>query len=511
MKQMGIVKEHAYYDSVTLMGVSKKLLDYSGINKVSVSMGTDMNKAILNDTGFSQEGVVQAGPHDLMVCCQYEDDLDEEELRKLIDAVLDARDEDQKEQEVLPKSLRTAHKQYGSNLALISVPGIYAAAEAKKALQLGMNVMLFSDNVSLEDERQLKEFAHQQGLLVMGPDCGTSIVNGVGLCFANKVQAGGVGIVSASGTGAQEISVLLSRAGIGISQLIGVGGRDLKQEIGARMSLDALSALDKDENTELIVLISKPASPEVEEKINQALLQLHKPVVLCILGGVRDQLEQVYYSESLEHAAQIVAELCNTKLSIASLPQEVVEFKKELDSPHYVRALYCGGTLTEEARLIFSKYVQDAEVYSNTVHGSTQELFDVRQSQGHCFLDMGDDRFTQGKPHPMIDPFLRNERIIQEAEDVGTSIIMLDFVLGYGAHDNPVSATIPAIREAQEKARKAQKPLLFIAYVLGTHEDIQGYAQQVQMLKNEGVIVCESNAQAARSLAYLMGGEVYEA
>src|SRR5690606_14776291 len=125
-------------------------------------------------------------------------------------------------------------------------PGVYAAFEAFRALENNLNVMMFSDNVTVEDEIKLKDLAVKKDLLMMGPDCGTAIINGVGLCFANKIKRGPIGLVAASGTGLQEVTVLIDQFGGGISQAIGVGGRDLSKDVMGRMTLHAINALNAD-------------------------------------------------------------------------------------------------------------------------------------------------------------------------------------------------------------------------------------------------------------------------
>src|SRR4030095_10708603 len=129
-----------------------------------------------------------------------------------------------------------------ADIALISVPGDYAAAEALKALAQGLNVMLFFDNVAIADERAIKLYARARTLLVMGPDCGTAIVNGVPLGFANVVRRGDIGLVAASGTGLQEVTCRIHNLGGGISQAIGTGGRDLKDAGGGMPVLQGAAA-----------------------------------------------------------------------------------------------------------------------------------------------------------------------------------------------------------------------------------------------------------------------------
>lgn len=503
MECFSLIKKNTYFDSVTLMGISKKLQALPGIEKVSVSMGTDMNKQLLVDGGFDDLLVKEASPNDLMIVCQHDGTSSNEEMLAQVEDSLKVRGGDGDEVVSHPRSLKTAQELVDGNVAIISVPGVYAAAEARKALNLGMHVMLFSDNVSLEDERALKELAHQKGLLVMGPDCGTSLVNGVGLCFANDVPRGDIGIVSASGTGAQELSVLLAGQGLGISQLIGTGGRDLKQEIGGITFLDALDALLEDDKTAIVALVSKPPAQEVVEKIKARLNAATKPVVVCFLGTESNaSFENVVYVSTLEAAAAEVVKIKEGTLAIApTLPFTSDSAKKQ---GSFVRALYCGGTLAQETKQIFAALAPERTIKSNFAKSEEEKLADVATSEFDTFLDMGDDHFTLGKPHPMIDPEVRNERIIQEAADPQTKVLLLDFVLGFGSHEDPVGAAYPALEKARELADKDGRDLVIMAYVLGTERDFQNKQVQIARLRELGVLVCDSNAQAARTAAQIV-------
>ncbi len=498
MKSLGLVRKNTYFDSVTLMGISKRLGTLAGVESVSVSMGTDMNKQMLKDTGFDDSPVEAASPNDLMIVCTYDDGIDHEALIADVEDALVVRSVDEGDTAERPKTLKTAYGQIKANLAIISVPGEYAGSEARKALKLGMNVMIFSDNVSIEDEAELKQYAHEHGLLVMGPDCGTAIINGSALCFANHVEQGPVGIVAASGTGSQEVSVLLSEKGLGISHLIGTGGRDLSEAIGGRMFLDAFAALEADEATTYIVLVSKPPHPDVADKVFERVDASSKPVVICFLGVDGEDSETIKHAPTLESAVLATLELAGKPTRIEELPASA-EFTAALGLGHggSVRALYCGGTLTEEARYIFNELLPDAEIHSNATKIESQKLEDVSHSVGNTFLDMGDDYFTRGKPHPMIEPEVRNDRIVSEAQDPATRVIILDFVLGYGAHMDPVGVALPALTQAIETAT-------IVAYVLGTDDDPQNKAQQVSRLRDLGVVVCDSNAQAARVAAAII-------
>lgn len=502
MKTLSEVRKNTYYDSVSLMGLSKRLLDAPGITAISVSMGTDMNKQILVDGGFDSSSLAGASPNDLMIACSYDDACDPEDVMALIEEALTVQNGPGADHVERPRTLSAAAEQIEATIAVVSVPGAYAAAEARKALDRNLHVLMFSDNVSLEDEVELKELAHSKGLLMMGPDCGTCIFQGKAFCFANKVGRGGVGIVSASGTGSQEVSVLLHEAGIGISQLIGTGGRDLSREVGGIMFLDAFDALEADPCTSHILLVSKPPHETVAQRVRERIARCEKPVVACFLGAKPGRrADGAVWADGLEEAVDAMVRLVCPERA----PRE-----DRLPSPgktasgRHLRGLFCGGTLMEEAKLAFMRELPTADVRSNSPKGGALPLEDPSKSVANTFLDLGDDRFTCGKPHPMIDPDIRNARIVAEAADPETAVILLDFVLGYGAHEDPVQAALPAIDEAQHIAAADKRSIVFVAYVLGTDDDPQDKRRQRDLLERQGVLVCESNAQAAKLSASLV-------
>ena len=396
-------------------------------------------------------------------------------------------------------------RQPASNLALISTPGDYAAAEAEKAIRLGLNVMMFSDNVALADEVALKALAEAKGLIFMGPDCGTAIVDGVPLGFANAVQRGTIGVIAASGTGLQQVTCLVDRWGKGISQAIGTGGRDLKLEVGGTTMLRALAMLAADEETTVIVLVSKPPAQAVADRILKAAAKIDKPVVVNFLGADLEPKSGsgLYAAATLDEAAALAVMLADgiepesaTVDAAPDGPAEAAAAAKLVADQKYVRGLYTGGTFCYEALLILSKALKG--VYSNTPLGPDTALDDPWKSREHTVVDLGDDSFTRGRPHPMIDPALRNERIVEEAGDPAVAVILLDLVLGHGAHGDPGADLVAAIRAAQKRAAENDRQIAFVASVCGTKNDPQDLARQETMLRDAGVLLAESNAAAAR-------------
>jgi FdrA protein len=373
-----------------------------------------------------------------------------------------------------------------------------------------MNVMLFSDNVSEVDEVELKRYGRDHNLLVMGPDCGTAIINGVPLAFANVVKRGPIGVIAASGTGLQQVTSLIDRYGSGVSQAIGTGGHDLHESIGGITMLQAFGALQGDPDTELIVLVSKPPAPSVASTVVAAAEKSSKPVVINFLGpdAREDDHGNIQFARTLEDAARAAVARVKRRAFTGNpgIPDETAadlgRRRARLGTGKYVRGLFSGGTFCYEALILTSEIL--GPVYSNTAFDSAYALEDVWVSRNHSLVDLGDDAFTRGRPHPMIDHRLRNDRIIQEARDPETAVILLDVVLGYGSHLDPAAEMAPALAEARRAA--GVRDLVVIASVCGTEGDQQNLRHQERVLADAGVLLARSNAQAARFAAEVVRG-----
>ena len=508
-----IIKPSEYHDSVSLMLVAQELAKSPGVTDAAVVMGTEANKHILKEAGLLTAEADAASPNDLVIAVS----ADEHSLSDALataEKLLQAKQSVGESAEFRPKSLRSATKANpDANVAVISVAGRYAAAEAREALQRGLHVLLFSDNVSLADEIALKQYASQHGLLLMGPGAGTALLNGVALGFANVIPAGPVGIVSAAGTGLQEVSTLLAKRGVGITQGIGTGGRDLNKDVGGIMMLAGLEALQDDPETQVIILVSKPPAAEVADAVMRQVLQSDKPTVVCLLGGkLRDELSggatRVYPASTLEEAALLAANLANPGSQQGAAQPEGVgasELRKRLKSDQrYLRGLFSGGTLCYEAQVIWRNLLAEP-VFSNAPLEKGQQLADSTRSLRHSAVDLGEEEFTVGRLHPMIDNDLRIRRLLQEAQDPEVAVIMLDVVIGYGAHPDPASELVTAVRKGHHAAVAAGRDLLFVASVTGTELDPQRLSRQVTTLQEAGVVVCASNAAAARLVAGVVG------
>lgn len=505
-----MIRSNVYYDSVSLMQISKAIEGHPGVRSAMVGMGTDMNKELLQTAGLLSDDAKAAKPSDLIIAFIADEGTSEEEVLALVDSKLNEKAKDEKSEEAPPQSLGSAMKRYPDiNISVISLPGTYAAQEARKALNRGLHVMLFSDNIPVAEEISLKKLAHDRGLLMMGPDCGTAIINGKGLCFANRVRKGSIGIVGASGTGTQEVSVLIDHMGGGVSQVLGTGGRDLGLEVGGIMMLDCIDALDKDPSTEAIVLISKPPVETVAARILERAASCSKDVVVCFINSPERADEgRLHFASTLEEAARkavVLTEGNAVKIEDEWDIDELRSLAERLaaNGQKYVRGLYCGGTLCDEAAAIFGKAMPE-DVYSNV--GKVKQLPDASHSIAHSFVDLGDDKFTVGRPHPMIEPDLRNKRIVTEALDPETCVVLFDVELGFGSHRDPAGEAARAIAKAKEALKESGREVIFVAYVLGTKDDLQGYEKQINALREQGAIVAGSNARAARLSLELTGG-----
>jgi succinyl-CoA synthetase alpha subunit len=494
-----------YKDSVSLMTVSAKVLGVPGIDAASVVMASATNVENLARAGL---GTFEVRPNDLVVAVSGTDEACDAALQKA-DELLAAKAAGGGEGSVAEAPLTSIQmavaRDPAHNFALISVPGDYAAAEAMKALRLGMHVMLFSDNVPPDSELALKTYARDHDLMVMGPDCGTAIVNGVPLGFANVVRRGPIGVVGASGTGTQEVTARIHQLGSGVSQALGTGGHDLAQSIGGISMLYGLHALDADPATKVIVLVSKPPAAEIAQRVLAAAEASAKPVVVIFLGADAASITRngVFGANTLAQAADMAVALARGEAAAAAPITVSREMRGTLDkmagamapSQRYVRGVFSGGTFCFEAQLVHA--AAGIRAFSNTPTADNRPLADNWKSTQNTIIDMGDDQFTQGRPHPMIDPSLRDARVRDEAGDASTAVVLFDVVLGYGASQDPTAGLLDAINSARAAAATGGRTVAFIGYVCGTDLDLQDCRKVIAGLQSAGVLVASSNAEAA--------------
>jgi FdrA protein len=489
-----------YKDSVSLMKVSAQVVAVAGIETASVVMASATNIENLAAAGL---GSFEVRPNDLIVAVSGSDTACTEALAKadelLTQTAAASGDEGTGAPQPITSLQMAVSKDPAHDFALVSVPGDYAAAEAMKALRLGMDVMVFSDNVPPESELALKQYARDHDLMVMGPDCGTAIVNGVPLGFANVVRRGPIGVVGASGTGTQEVTVRIHQLGSGVSQALGTGGHDLAASIGGISMLHGLKALDEDPDTKVIVLVSKPPAPEVAKAVLGAAEASTKPVVAIFLGAdpasiTRKRVHGAAYLAQAADMAVLLAKGEAAERRPIALTDDTKRKLKELSrrmapSQRYVRGIFSGGTFCFEAQLIHA--AQGLSAFSNAPTTGNRKLEQVGKSLENTIIDMGDDEFTQGRPHPMIDPSLRDTRIADEIADPSTAVVLFDVVLGYGSSSTPTTGLLEVLRA--DKARR----VALIGYVCGTDQDPQNRAGIVAALEAAGVSVASSNAEAA--------------
>jgi len=497
-----VVRRDSYFDSVFLMSLSAELGRTASLEAGHVVLATPANRQLLEGLGFELGPFGPLGPTDLVVALRATAAetiaTAETRLEELIASRRPTSSGDGSPVEPLGGVAGALQQLPGANLALISVPGEYAAYEAAKALEASLHVMIFSDNVSIDDEVALKRRAADRGLLVMGPDCGTAMIGGKPLCFANRVRSGPIGLIGASGTGLQEVSCQIHRLGSGVSQMIGVGGRDLSTAVGGLSTLAAIDLLAADAATRVLVVVSKPPAPEVAARVIERLTALGRPSVVVFLGDKpRVDHGTVNVAEGLSEAAWIACSLVMDRPgaaptgSEAAAPDVAKICARMSPAQRWLQGLFCGGTLAAEALLLLRHQVE--VVRSNLDHDEQG----IPSAGEHAILDLGDDVFTRGRPHPMIEPRLRAEWIAERGGDPTTAVLLLDCVLGHGSHPDPAGVTAEAIAVA-----RARNPgLAVMASVTGTDLDLQGLTRQQAILREAGAAVLSSNAGAAAAAA----------
>ena len=505
------VRRGFYLDSVALMRISASLSEREGVESASLMIGTPSNLALLDEADLLTGEGGTAGPDDLVLAVRAESG-------EALDAALDAAEASLEGAAAGPAgSAATARFPGvgaaceglpGANLAIVSIPGPFAAREARRALAAGLNVLVFSDNVPVEEEVALKREAHARGLALMGPDCGTAIIAGVPLAFANRVRRGAIGAIAASGTGLQELSVLVHRGGGGLSHGIGVGGRDLGDDVGGLGTFMALDALEADPDTRHIVIVSKPPGPRTEAALLARLAECPKPVTLNLVGMEPAELPpNATLAPTLRDAARLALR-GDPAGGEAGAPDPAVHppGASAPQPPPPARSgrivgLYSGGTLCAEGQAILRR--AGLGVASNAPIPGAALLAPggpPRRSApsgspplGHAFVDLGADEYTAGRPHPMIEPAMRSGALAETLADPTVAAVVLDVVLGTGSHPDP-SAPIVGVLGA---APPAHPPV--VASVCGTELDPQDYGVQRRALERAGVFVAESNADAVEA------------
>jgi FdrA protein len=512
-----VVKKATYRDSISLMKVSNTVAKMPGVLQVAVVMGTELNRRVLSEAGFADPAIGRAASDDMVVAIEAKDAASMEAAQAGVESLLSPGERPAGEK-APPASLAEALEALpDANLVVISVPGQFAKREAMQAISRGLNVFLFSSNVPRDEEVELKRIANDKGLLLMGPDCGTSIINHKVLGFGNVIREGGIGLVSASGTGLQEVTTLIHKAGLGISQAIGTGGGDLSDQVGGTTMIQGIRLLEADEETRVIVLISKPPAAGPMGRVLEVARGCTKPVLVNFLGAEMSprQLGKLRSAETLEEAAMVACALAGGKggapdlLSKEAISLASVENKKLAKGQKYVRGLFAGGTFCYESQCLLLPLL--GEVYSNAPVKPEFKLPGDAPSKKHTCIDMGAEEFVEGRAHPMMDFSLRNLRILQEARDPETAVVLIDVELGYGSNPDPAGQLVPMIQKAKRTASDAGRSLPFVASVVGTEGDFQGLPRQLEALSGAGVLIMPSNARATRLSALIASGDKAEA
>ncbi|KDF20901.1 protein fdrA [Citrobacter freundii MGH 56] len=488
------IKKGCFQDSVSLMIISRKLSESENVDDVSVMMGTPANKSLLETTGFWHDDFNQATPNDICVAIRTEtaDESIPQAILQQLDESLQQLAQATGGSQTLLQVRRwesACQKLPEANMTLISVAGEYAAELANQALDRNLNVMMFSDNVTLEDEINLKRRAQDKGLLVMGPDCGTAMIAGTPLAFANVMPEGNIGVIGASGTGIQELCSQIALAGEGITHAIGLGGRDLSAEVGGISALTALDMLGADDKSQVLAFVSKPPAEAVRQHIVTAMKATGKPVVALFLGytctAPRD--ENVWFASTLDDAARLACLLARVTARRSALTAS---------GDGLIRGLYTGGTLAAEAAGLLAAHLN---VAADAQHHHGMML----DAAGHQIIDLGDDFYTVGRPHPMIDPALRNQLITDLGSQPQVRVLLVDVVIGYGATADPAASLVQAWQKACV-ARDIDQPLFAIATVTGTEGDPQCRSLQIATLEDAGIAVVSSLPEATLLAAELI-------
>ncbi len=487
------IRSGSYFDSAVLMQLQRSVAQLEGVQDAGVVMGTEENKEILAHIDLVNEEILAAKPDDMVIVVRA--DNEEAAINALgqVDELL-TRKKASVDQEYRPKSFEGAADMLpDASWVLISVAGRFAAGVARKALDAGKHVFLFSDNVSVEDEISLKKEAAEKGLLVMGPDCGTAMISGIGLGFANKIRRGPIGVVAAAGTGLQQVTTRIHQMGSGITHGIGTGGRDLKDAIGAATFLMALDLLARDPETKVITLVSKPPAPKVAEKVIRKARLINKPVVINFIARKPTSRQEgnLWFATGMDDAAELSVQLALKPPKLKS--QADLPIKKFAKTQRYFRGLFSGGTLAYEAQFLLEDYI--GRVWANAPINKENKLKDSLVSEENTIVDLGEDEFTVGRLHPMMDNEMRIRRLMEEARDPSVAVIMLDVVIGYGSHPDPASELAPAIAKAKELAQKDGRYLEVVVVATGTDKDPQNLDHQIEQLRAAGAWVSSSNEE----------------
>lgn len=502
------IKKDTYMDSLAALLLSSMMGEEEGIETAYAGMATQGAKNSLRELGMLTEEVMQAGDQDLFLAARASSEEAFLLAAKKAETFAEGSRETMEKKAVYTTIDQAVRANPAANICTIAVPGEYAFETTKQALQNGLHCIVFSNHVPLSEERKMKELAREKGLLCMGPDCGVANINGAAFVLSSINNRGPVGICGASGCGIQHVAAFLHQAGSGVSQTIGTGGNDLKEEVGGITMLMGIDALEQDPDTEFIVLISRKPSDKVCASVLERVKQCSKKVVVCFLGADRKQVEEAgaIYARDLDDCVLKTLQLVGSDFSFES-EEEIEQLAEEAVSrmsqeQRYVRGIYCGGTYCDEAMEALKEEI--GPVYSNCPLQEEWKLEDSFVSRENCVIDAGEEEFTQGKPHPTLEPSMRLPLIRKEGEDLSTAVILLDFILTPPANSDPAGVTLETLQEAIRKSEERGGRIAVVASVLGTDADLQNVTRQRETLRKAGVYVMKSNRQAAKLAARII-------
>ena len=493
------IEKNKYVDSLETLFTTGVLNDQKGIEIGYVNMANKALKEALKTEGILTPEIDALSDSDFVIVAKCDSQASFDNALAVISRDIHGEKKENKKTYSSTVDALSAHKE--ANLCSIAVPGEYALEEVTKALNLGLHCVVFSNNVPLEDERKMKELAREKGLLCMGPDCGVANINGSALVLASINNRGPFGICGATGTGIQHVAAILHECGTGVSQTIGTGGNDLKEKVGGIMMQMGIEALDRDPDTKYIILISRKPAPSVLEPIFQKIEKCSKPVVVFFMGADRETVEKRggIFASNLDDCAEKALNLIGKTYRKESMEEirEIARKATEGMAPcqKYLRGLYTGGTYMDEAMRAMEKEVGD--IYSNAPLEERLRLPDSTVTRENSCIDYGEEEFTEGRPHPAIDPSIRKPFILKEALDKEVAVIILDFILTPPGHPDPSGYVLDDVKKAMEEARKEGRKLAVVGVVLGTDADFQNKKDQVKKMEDAGCIMAKTNYSAA--------------
>jgi FdrA protein len=242
----------------------------------------------------------------------------------------------------------------------------------------------------------------------------------------------------------------------------------------------------------VIVLVSKPPSPEVAASLLGELAD--KPTVVALIGleeppplppGVRG-------ARTMEEASAMALDALGLSRPEVGegLARRVAGAADRLhDERRAVRGLFSGGTLCSESMAVMAPRL--GPIYSNVPLREDWGL--PPPDRAHLCLDLGEEEFTKGRPHPMIDPEPRAQQVLEHGKDPAAAVILIDVVLGHGAHADPAAILAPACEEVTQ----VDGGPTVVAYVAGTDQDLQDRGAQCRRLQDAGALLAPTGARAA--------------